>query len=59
MVTLKILNENKKQTLPTKCELHSVADPGFPRRGGATLEGAETYYLAKFLPKTAWKWKKK
>ena len=28
----------------------SVAYPGFPSRG--------TYYLAKYLPKTAWKWKK-
>ena len=39
-----------------------MADPGFPRRGrggGAAPEvGAETYYLARFLPKTAWKWKK-
>ena len=37
----------------------AVADPGFPRWGGATLEfGPETYYMAKFLPKIAWKWKK-
>ena len=38
----------------------AVADPGFPREGESpTLEsGAQTYYLAKFLPKTAWKWKK-
>ena len=31
----------------------------FPDGGGATLEfGPKTYYLAKFLPKIAWKWKK-
>ena len=29
-----------------------MADPTFPRGE------APTYYLAKFLPKTAWKWKK-
>ena len=44
----------------------SVADPGFPRRlrgrglGGWEIPevGANTYYFAKFLPKTEWKWKK-
>ena len=36
-----------------------VADLGFSRRGRWTLEfGAKTYYLARFLLKTAWKWKK-
>ena len=38
--------------------LQAVADPGFPKRGGANLQGgAPTYYLAKFFSKTAWKWK--
>ena len=38
---------------------NSVADPGFPRRGGATPDfRVKTYYLAGFLAKTAWKWKK-
>ena len=38
----------------------TVADPGFPMRGGGQPRslGAKTYYLARFLPKTAWKWKK-
>ena len=35
----------------------SLADPRFPRRGGqgapAPVIGAKTYYLARFLPKTA------
>ena len=35
-----------------------MADPGFPRRGGANPKvGAPTYYLVKNFPKTAWKWK--
>ena len=37
-----------------------VADPGFPRRGGGvptSKVGAQTYYLIKCFPKTAWKWK--
>ena len=37
----------------------SVKDPGFPRRGAPTPEfGAKTYYLVRFLPESAWKWKK-
>ena len=37
----------------------TVADPGFPRWRELTLKvGVLTYYLAKFFPKTAWKWKK-
>ena len=37
----------------------AVADQGFPRRGAPTPEfGAKAYYLARFLPKTAWKLKK-
>ena len=41
-------------------DLISVADPGFPRRGGAPTPefGPKTYYLTIFLSKTAWKWKK-
>ena len=36
---------------------NAVADPGFPRREAPTLEFmAKTYYLERFLPKTAWKW---
>ena len=33
--------------------------PRFPRRGGGAPSkvGVPTYYLAQFLPKTAWKWK--
>ena len=34
-----------------------VADPEFPREKRRPQTGAPTYYLAKFLPKTAWKWK--
>ena len=34
-----------------------VADPGFPRGGANSQVGVLTYYLAKFLKKTAWKWK--
>ena len=34
--------------------LEPVADPGFPRRRGTNpQDGEKTYYLAKFLPKTA------
>ena len=39
----------------------SVADRGFPRReGGAPTVSLWTkiYYLTRYLPKTAWKWKK-
>ena len=39
-----------------KILLLSVADPGLP--GIPTLkDSAQTYYFAKILPKTAWKWK--
>ena len=37
-----------------------VANLGFTRRGGGGGNfqgGAPTYYLAKFFPKTEWKWK--
>ena len=35
------------------------ADSWFPRRGAPTPEfGVKTYYLARYLPKTAWKCKK-
>ena len=38
--------------------LISVADPGFPRRGAPTLTlRQKTYYLVRFSPKTAEKWK--
>ena len=44
---------------PKMVKFNTVADPGFLRRGAPTPEvGALTYYLAKFFPKTAWKWKK-
>ena len=35
-------------------------DPGFPRRGRVPTPrfGTKSYYLVRFLPKTAWKWKK-
>ena len=37
-----------------------LADPGFPRREAPTPEfGSKTHYLRRFLPKTAWKLKKK
>ena len=37
----------------------TVVDPGFPKRGAPTPEfGPKTYYLTRFLPKTAWEWKK-
>ena len=43
-------------------QTRTVADPGFPRRGGEGVPiikvGAPTYYLAKFFSKTAWKWKR-
>ena len=35
------------------CDSSSVADPGFPKGGGANPRGAPTYYLANFFPKTA------
>ena len=36
----------------------TVADPGFPRVGGANPKvGVPTYYSVKVFPKTAWKWK--
>ena len=41
-------------TLPTsaECSYNAVADPGFPRRGGANpREGAPTYYLTNFSQK--------
>ena len=44
-----------------KIKPQAVADPWFPRRemGAPTSEfGAKTYYLAKFLLKTPWIWKK-
>ena len=35
-----------------------MADPGFPRGGGANSPGgAPTYDFAKFSKKTAWNWK--
>ena len=35
-----------------------MADPGFPRGGGANSKGGcENYNLANFFPKTAWNWK--
>ena len=37
----------------------TVVDPEFPRRAAPTPNfGVKTYYLARFLPKTALKWKK-
>ena len=34
-------------------------DLGFPTRAGANPKvGVQAYYLAKFYPKIAWKWKK-
>ena len=37
----------------------AVVDPGFPgSEGGHQSRGALTYYLAYFLPKSYWKWKK-
>ena len=33
--------------------LQSVADPGFPRGGGANTPGGRQHDFAKFLPKTA------
>ena len=36
----------------------TVVDPGFPRLGAPTPGfGAKAYYLTKYLPKSAWKWK--
>ena len=36
-----------------------VVDPGFPKRGVPTPEfGVKTYYMARLLSKTEWKWKK-
>ena len=37
----------------TLVAVNSVADPGFPRGGGANLTGAPTYDFAKFSQKTA------
>ena len=40
-----------------KSTLYSVADPGIPTQRLPTPEfGVKTYYLARFLQKTAWKW---
>ena len=40
-------------------EMGTMADPGFSRRGrwSTPESGEQTYYLARFLPKTAWKWR--
>ena len=39
--------------------MSTVADPVFPRQGVPTPEfGPNSYHLARFLPKTASKWKK-
>ena len=35
-----------------------VTDPGYPRGMPTADLGGKTYYLARFLLKTAWKWKK-
>ena len=34
-----------------------MADPGFPTGAPAPEFGTKTYYLARFLPTTTWKWK--
>ena len=36
----------------------AVTDPRFPRRETTLDFGTKTYYLARFFPKTAWKWNK-
>ena len=42
----------------TKIQLYSVADPGFPRGGGANPKGGGANLLfGQFFPKTAWKWR--
>ena len=39
--------------------MFAVADPGFPRRGGANPRGGGANILFdQFFPKTAWKWRK-
>ena len=46
---------------PRCCTLHSILRSGWSRisqRVGANPEGALTYYLANFFPKTVSKWKK-
>ena len=43
----------KSQYVITK----SVVDPGFPRREPTPEFGVKTYYLARYLAKTSWKWK--
>ena len=48
----KILQQDWVILLQSPVSFNAVADPGFLRRG------APTYFLAKFSPKTAWKWKK-
>ena len=37
---------------------NTVVDPGFPSRVINSKGGSPTYYVAKFLLKTAWNWKK-
>ena len=35
----------------------TVADPGFPRGGGANPKGGAPTLFGQFFPKTAWKWR--
>ena len=37
---------------------NSVADPGFPRGGGANPKGGDNLLFGQFFSKTAWKWRK-
>ena len=43
---------NDKNSCPIQWRIQD-----FPEGGANPEIGAKTYYLARFLPKTAWKWK--
>ena len=50
--------EQRKKSFCLVCWTYAVADPGFPRGGGANPKGGgANLKFGQFFPKTAWKWR--